>query len=122
MRNNRGEITVAVMVVMFAAGLASGVFFKAWNPMYKLFNKVPPTEELASLQIKLDAVKAAADAKEAELVRANAQERADLEAQVQSAQGASLGAGEALKRVSAEHRTAEVKLADTWKRVAIATW
>ena len=109
--NNRGEVTTVVIVVMFSVGLASGVLLGNWNPFYKLMGKEPPTKELAELQVKLDATAAEAKAKEAELIKANAQERADLEKQVQSAQGDALGAGEAIKRVPIEHQTTEVKFA-----------
>jgi len=96
---------------MFGAGLASGVLLGNWNPFYKLMGKEPPTKQLSELQVKLEETKAKADAKQAELTQANAQERADLEKQIQSAQGDALGAGEAIKRVPLEHQTAEVKLA-----------
>lgn len=106
---NRGSIEVGVVYLL--AGVAAGVFLGNWNPFYKLLGKEPPTKELAAVRAELEQTKTEAATTQAALAEANAQERADLEEQIQSAQGDALGAQEAIKRVPPEHRTAEVKLA-----------
>ena len=108
-KNSKGAIDI--LVVVFLAGMASGVFASSWNPFYKILNKKPPTEQVAVVQQQLEAAQLAAKAQEAQLKTANAQERALLESEVQSAQQDNEGTVEALKRVSPEHATAEVNLA-----------
>lgn len=108
-RNSRGAVDI--LVVVFVAGMAAGVFAGNWNPFYKLMGKKPPTEQVAVAQAKLEEARQAALLKEAELRAAADTERKQLEQQVQSAQQDNLGTVEALKRVPPEHATAEVKLA-----------
>lgn len=108
-RTNRGFIDA--FSLMFLGGVAVGVFLGNWDPTYKLLGKEPPTKAVAAAQAELAKATAEAQAREASLTEANKAERQALERQVQSAQQDNVGTVEALKRVPAEHATAEVKLA-----------
>lgn len=108
-RNSKGE--VSVVVVIFLAGMAAGVFAGNWNPFYKMLGKEPPTQQVQAAQAKVEAARLEAEVKEAKLKEAAELERRQLEQQIQSAQQDNVGTLEALKRVPPEHTTAEVKLA-----------
>lgn len=99
------------LTLVFIGGVAAGVFLGNWDPTYKLLGKEPPTKAVAAAQAELAKATAEAQAREASLTAANQAERQALEKQVQSAQQDNVGTVEALKRVPAEHATAEVKLA-----------
>lgn len=108
-QKTRGVAETAV--VIFLAGMAAGVFFGNWNPFYKLLGKEPPTKQLTQLQAERARAVAEHAARIAELEESQAEERAALESQVRSAQEDSVGVAESIRRVPAEHRTAEVELA-----------
>lgn len=97
--------------LVFIGGMAAGVFLGNWDPIYKLRGKEPPTKQVAAAQAELAKATAEAQAREDALNQAAAAERQALEQQVQAAQQDNVGTVEALKRVPAEHATAEVKLA-----------
>lgn len=99
------------LTLVFIGGVAAGVFIGNWEPFYKLRGKEPPTKQVAAAQAELAKATAEAQAREAALNEANKAERQVLESQVRSAQQDNVGTVEALKRVPAEHATAEVKLA-----------
>lgn len=79
-----------------------------WKPLYGLFGKKPPVQQLTELQAKLDAQQQAAvqAAKDAEAVKVA--ERLKLEGQIRLAQGDALGAELALKKAPP---TPEIRLA-----------
>ena len=111
MKRNSMRGAVDLLVVMFVAGLAAGVFAGNWNPFYRLLGKEPPTAQVTALQAQLVIAGHDANAKAAQVAAAKDDERAKLESQIRAAQQDNVGASEALNRVPAEHRTAETSLA-----------
>jgi len=105
MKSTRGEITIALLLLLGAMG---GFTLAGWKPLYGLFGKKPPVQQLTELQAKLDAQQQAAvqAAKDAEAVKVA--ERLKLEGQIRLAQGDALGAELALKKAPP---TPEIRLA-----------
>jgi hypothetical protein len=107
-KNSRGTVVIEVLVIA-----AAGVFvakLAGWKPS-ELWRKPPPTAQVRDLTAELAQLQAERDAARAAVDQARAAERARQADQVQWAQQMTAGAGEALDRQPAEHRTAETRLA-----------
>jgi Skp family chaperone for outer membrane proteins len=109
--NLRTKGAVDPVTLALIAALAVGTATLAgWKPL-EIFRKKPPTAQVTQLQADLARAQAALEAAEQARAAAAAAERAKQEEQVRRAQQFVAGAGEALDRVPAAHRTPEVVVA-----------